>query len=150
MACVWRVCGVCAASHVGRLGTRECMYRCHATLERFCDDCIAWDEVAAIGGGPSVRVQRTVCAGGITQMLRSGCMSVLVWLHVGPRVWWGGCWHGGGCLWGCAGVGWVAWCVYRDSDVAPKSAAITGNFILELVVEQLQKERDRRMSGTEA
>ena len=54
------------------------MYRCHATLERFCDDCIAWDEVAAIGGGPSVRVQRTVCAGGITQMLRSGCMSVLV------------------------------------------------------------------------
>lgn len=78
MACVWRLCGVCAASHVGRLGTRECMYRCHATLERFCDDCIAWDEVAAIGGGPSVRVQRTVCAGGITQMLRSGCMSVLV------------------------------------------------------------------------
>ena len=76
--------------------------------------------------------------------------NVALWLHVGPRVWWGGCWHGGGCLWGCAGVGWVAWCVYRDSDVAPKSAAITGNFILELVVEQLQKERDRRMSGTEA
>ncbi len=44
----------------------------------------------------------------------------------------------------------MAWCVYRDSDVALKSAAITGNFILELVVEQLQKGRDRRMSGTEA
>ena len=50
---------------------------------------------------------------------------------------------------GLFGVGGVAWYVCRDSsilDVAPKSAGITGNFILELVVERLQKERDRRMS----
>lgn len=40
--------------------------------------------------------------------------------------------------------------VMGDSDVAPKSKFISGNCILELVVEQLQKERDRRISGTQA